>query len=432
MKAMRSAVRALVLVALAGYAVAAQQPAAAPAAATPASVGISGERLNRLHAGMQGFVDRKEAGGIVTLIARDGKVVDVNAFGFQDVAGKTPMRTDTLFRIASMTKPVTSVAVMMLYEEGKLLLTDPVSKFIPAFKSSRVLEGAAEAPVAARRGINLRDLLTHRSGITYGFINGGPVGGGYRKNGVTDGLTVTGMTLAEAIDKLAAEPLIAQPGAAWNYSLATDVLGRVVEVASGMPFQVFMRERIFKPLRMADTDFVVPEAKWSRLATVYSPDGAGGIRPMTDPESFGNTVMSPNASYKEGKTYFSGGAGLVSTARDYARFGQMLLNGGALDGARLLSPKTIELMTVSHTADLPGSGLVGAGAQFGLGFRVVTDVGATQTLGSNGTYGWSGIYGTNFWVDPKERLVAIVLVQRYPGSQVAAAFTPLVYQALVR
>lgn len=432
MKAMRSAFRALVLVALAGYAVTAQQPATAPGAATPASVGISGERLNRLHAGMQGFVDRKEAGGIVTLIARDGKVVDVTAVGFQDVATKTPMRTDTLFRIASMTKPVTSVAVMMLYEEGKLLLTDPVSKFIPAFKGSRVLEGAAEAPVAARRGINLRDLLTHRSGITYGFINGGPVGGGYRKNGVTDGLTVTHMTLAEAIDKLAAEPLIAQPGAAWNYSLSTDVLGRVVEVASGMPFQTFMRERIFKPLRMADTDFVVPEAKWSRLATVYAPDGAGGIRPMTDPESFGNTVMSPNASYKEGKTYFSGGAGLVSTARDYARFGQMLLNGGALDGARLLSPKTIELMTASHTADLPGSGLLGGGAQFGLGFRVVTDFGATQTLGSNGTFGWSGIYGTNFWVDPKERLVAIVMVQRYPGSQVAGAFTPLVYQALVK
>jgi CubicO group peptidase (beta-lactamase class C family) len=433
MTAIRSAFRTFVLIALAGYVVSAQQPAVAPpAAATPASVGVSAERLARLHAGMQGFVDRKEAGGIVTLVARDGKVVDVHASGFQDVAAKTPMRTDTLFRIASMTKPVTSVALMMLYEEGKLLLTDPVSKFIPAFKSSRVLEGAAAEPVPARRGINLRDLLSHRSGITYGFINGGPVGGGYRKNGVTDGLTTTSMTLAEAIDKLAAEPLIAQPGAAWNYSLSTDVLGRVVEVASGMPFQVFLRERIFKPLRMGDTDFVVPEAKWSRLATVYAPDAAGGIRPMTDPESFGNTVMSPGASYQEGKTYFSGGAGLVSTARDYARFAQMLLNGGALDGARLLGPKTIELMTASHTADLPGSGLVGAGAQFGLGFRVVTDVAATQTLGSNGIYGWSGIYGTVFWVDPKERLVAIMMVQRYPGSTVAAAFQPLVYQALVK
>ena len=433
MTVFRSTFRTLVLlpVALTGFVVSAQQPAAAPAA-TPASVGISAERLDRLHRGMQGFIDRKEAGGIVTLIARDGKTVDVHASGFQDVASKTPMRTDTLFRIASMSKPITSVALMMLYEEGKLLLTDPVSKFIPSFKSSRVLEGAAEAPVAARRAINLRDLLSHRSGVTYGFLNGGPVGGGYRKNGVIDGLTVTTMTLAEAIDKLAAEPLVAHPGAAWNYSLSTDVLGRVVEVASGQPFQVFLRERIFKPLRMTDTDFVVPEAKWSRLATVYSPDTAGGIRPMADPESFGNTVMSPIASYREGKTYFSGGAGLVSTARDYARFAQMLLNGGVLDGARLLSPKTMELMTASHTADLPPSGLIGNGAQFGLGFRVVTDVATTQTLGSNGSYGWSGIYGTNFWVDPKERMVAIVMVQRYPGSPVAAAFQPLVYQALVR
>lgn len=434
MTTIRSAFRTLVLIALAGLVVSAQQPAVAPpAAATPASVGVSAERLARLHAGMQGFIDRKEAGGIVTLIARAGKVVDVHASGFQDVAAKAPMRTDTMFRIASMTKPVTSIALMMLYEEGKLLLTDPVSKFIPAFKSSRVLEGAAEAPVPARRGINLRDLLSHRSGLTYGFLNGGPVGSGYRKNGVTDGLTVTSMTLAEAIDKLAAEPLISQPGAAWNYSLSTDVLGRVVEVASGQPFQVFLRERIFKPLRMADTDFAVPDAKWSRMATVYSPDGAAGIRPMTDPESFGNTVMSPMASYKaEGKTYYSGGAGLVSTARDYARFGQMLLNGGVLDGARLLSPKTVELMTISHTADLPASGLIGNGAQFGLGFRVVTDVGATQTLGSNGIYGWSGIYGTVFWVDPKERLVAVMLVQRYPGSAVAGAFQPLVYQSLVK
>ena len=433
MTVFRSTFRILVLslVALTGFVVSAQQPAAAPAA-TPASVGISADRLDRLHRGMQGFIDRKEAGGIVTLIARDGKTVDVHASGFQDVAAKTPMRTDTLFRIASMTKPITSVALMMLYEEGKLLLTDPVSKFIPSFKSSRVLEGAAEAPVAARRAINVRDLLSHRSGLTYGFLNGGPVGGGYRKNGVIDGLTATTMTLAEAIDKLAAEPLIAHPGAAWNYSLSTDVLGRVVEVASGQPFQVFLRERIFKPLRMTDTDFVVAEAKWSRLATVYSPDTAGGIRPMTDPESFGNTVMSPIASYREGKTYFSGGAGLVSTARDYARFANMLMNGGSLDGARLLSPKTVELMTASHTADLPPSGLIGNGAQFGLGFRVVTDVATTQTLGSNGSYGWSGIYGTNFWVDPKERLVAIVMVQRYPGSPVAAAFPPLVYQALVR
>jgi CubicO group peptidase (beta-lactamase class C family) len=399
--------------------------ASAIVAAQPAA-----DRLDRLHRGMQGFVDRNEAGGIVTLIARDGKVVDLHAVGFQDKEAKTPMRTDTIFRIASMTKPITSVAVMMLYEEGKLFLTDPVSKFIPAFKNLQVAEASGNVP--ARRMISIRDLLTHRSGITYGFLNGGAVGGSYRKDGVTDGLTTSTMTLAEGIDKLAAEPLVSQPGAAFNYSLSTDVLGRVVEVASGQPFEVFVRERILKPLKMVDTDFTVPDAKWSRMATVYSPDGKGGIRPMQDPESFGNTHMSPIAYYKS-RTYFSGGAGLVSTASDYLRFGQMLLNGGVIDGVRLLSPKTIELMTMSHTDDLQGPlPLVGAGRGFGLGFSVVTDLAATQAVGSAGMFGWSGIYGTNFWVDTKERLVAIMLVQRYPGSTVAAAFQPLVYQALVK
>jgi CubicO group peptidase (beta-lactamase class C family) len=418
--------RTLLVVVMAGGVGFAQRPAPA----TPVAAGAAVERLDRLHRGMQGFVDRNEAGGIVTLIARDGKVVDLHAVGFQDKEAKTPMRTDTIFRIASMTKPITSVAVMMLYEEGKLFLTDPVSKFIPAFKNLQVAETGGNVP--ARRMISIRDLLTHRSGLTYGFLNGGVVGSSYRKNGVTDGLTTATMTLAEGIDKLAAEPLIAQPGAAFNYSLSTDVLGRVVEVASGQPFEMFVRERILKPLKMVDTDFTVPDAKWSRMATVYSPDGKGGIRPMQDPESFGNTHMSPIAYYKS-RTYFSGGAGLVSTASDYLRFGQMLLNGGVIDGVRLLSPKTIELMTMSHTDDLQGTlSIAGAGRGFGLGFSVVTDVAATQSVGSPGMFGWSGIYGTNFWVDPKERLVAIVMVQRYPGSTVAAAFQPLVYQALVK
>src|SRR5688572_1303658 len=428
--------RALLLILLTGYVVSAQQspaPQKAPASPSlaPSAVGVSAQRLQRLHDGMKGFIDRNEAAGIVTLIMREGKMVDLHATGFQDKESNTPMRTNTMFRIASMTKPITSVAVMMLYEEGKLFLTDPVSKFIPSFKAQQVLEQGADKPVPARRQTNIRDLLTHRSGITYGFFNGGPVGNSYRKNGVTDGLTTTTMTLAEAIDKLAAEPLVAHPGTAFNYSLSTDVLGRVVEVASGMPFEVFMRERIFKPLKMTDTDFVVPEAKWPRMATVYSPDGSSGIRPMKDPESFSNTHMSPVAYYKS-KTYFSGGAGLVSTAADYARFGQMLLNGGTLDGVQILRPKTIELMTVNHTPDLASIPIAGAGYGWGLGVRVLTDLAATQTTGSVGNYGWSGIYGTTFWVDPKEKLVAIMLVQRYPGSTVAGAFQPLVYQALTR
>jgi CubicO group peptidase (beta-lactamase class C family) len=433
--------RTFALVVALGLPALAQSPASAPARptapapATPQSVGIAPNRLERLHRGMQSLVDRHEAGGIVTLIAREGKVVDVHASGFQDVESRSPMRTDTIFRIASMTKPVTSVAAMMLYEEGKFLLTDPVSKFIPAFKGQKVVASGTDAsaePAGVRREATIRDLLSHRSGLTYGFLNGGAVGNAYRKNNVPDGLSTTTLTLAQAVDALAAQPLVSQPGAAFNYSLSTDVLGRVVEVVSGQSLDAFFRERIFTPLGMTDTAFDVPADKWSRLATVYSPDGAGGIRPMKDPETFGNTVMSPIAGYKAPKAYLSGGAGLVSTARDYGRFAQMLLNGGSLGSARLLSPKTVELMTTSHTSDIQSGPIVGAGANFGLGFRVVTDLGATQTLGSPGTFGWSGIYGTVFWVDPKEKLVAIMLVQRYPGSPVATAFQPLVYQALVR
>ena len=424
--------RILLLVAVA-YAVTAQaqQKGGSPQSLSPAAVGVSAQRLQRLHDGMKAFVDRKDVAGVVTLVVRDGRTVDIHATGYQDIETKTPMRTDTIFRIASMTKPMTSVAVMMLYEEGKLFLTDPVSKFIPAFKSMQVLEAKAEKPVPATRAITIRDLLSHRSGLSYGFLSAGPVGSGYRKNGVTDGLSTTDLTLAEGIDKLAAEPLVAQPGAAWNYSLSTDVLGRVVEVVSGQSFDAFMRDRIIKPLKMVDTDFTVPESKWSRLATVYSPDPAGGIRPMKDPETFGNATFSPIAYYKS-RTYFSGGAGLVSTAADYARFAQMLLNGGSLDGVQLLSPKSIELMTRSHTADLPPNLLLSAGTGFGLGFRVVTDLAQSGAIGSEGRYGWLGIYGTEFWIDPKERLIGIVLAQRYPGSPVAAAFQPLVYQALIR
>ena len=381
---------------------------------------------------MQAFVDRHEAGGIVTLIARDGKIVDVHTNGFQDVESRKPMQVDTIFRIASMTKPITTVAVMMLEEEGKLSLTDPVSKYIPAFKGQRVATEAGTT-VPARRDITIRDLLSHRSGLSYGFLNGGPVGDAYRKEGVTDGLTTTQMSLQEGIDKLAAQPLMAQPGTAWNYSLSTDVLGRVVEVVSGMSFDAFLRDRIINPLAMTDTSFVVSDAKWSRFATVYSPDGAGNIRPMKDPEeAFGNAHLSQFAWYKAPKKYFSGGAGLTSTIQDYARFAQMLLNGGTLDGVRLLSPKTIDLMTASQTSDLPPAGLLGPGMQFALGFRVVTDVALTQTQGSVGMYGWLGIYGTTFWVDPKEHLIAVMMVQRYPGSPVATGFQPLVYQALTK
>ena len=424
---MKRVAHALIVTVLLGSGLSAQHLPSA----SPESVGMAPDRIARIHKAMQGFVDRKEVGGVVTLVAREGKLVDVHAVGFQDVEGKKPMRTDTIFRIASMTKPITSVAVMMLYEEGKLLLTDPVSRYIPSFKGQRVVGKEPGTTVPAQRDITVRDLLAHRSGITYGFLNFSTVGNTYRSTGVSDGLTVTPVTLAENIDKLAAVPLVSQPGTEFNYSLSTDVLGRLVEVVSGMSFDAFLKQRILDPLGMRDTSFEVADAKWSRFATVYAPE-ANGIRPMKDPEQFGNTFMSPNAYYKAPKKYFSGGAGLTSTIADYSRFAQMLLNGGELNSARLLSPKTVELMASDHTSDVPPSPIIGPGGQFGLGFKVTTNLGASQALGSEGIFGWSGIYGTNFWVDPKERLIAIVMVQRYPGSPIAASFQPLVYQAITK
>jgi CubicO group peptidase (beta-lactamase class C family) len=401
--------------------------------AQPESVGISSRRLERVNQGMQGLISRGDAAGIVTLIARGGKIVHFEAFGSQDAESKTPMKKDTIFRIASMTKPITSVAIMMLVEEGKISLLDPASKFIPAFREARVLvkgDGDTVRMDPVKQQITVRDLLSHRGGLVYGFGDAGPVGDAYRRAGISDGLTATEGTIAENVEKLARAPLVSQPGTEWHYSLGIDVLGRIVEVASAMPLDVFFRDRLFKPLGMVDTGFDVPEAKWSRFATAYSPDGTNGVRPMKDPETFGNTIMAPFTMYKAPKTYFSGGAGLVSTAADYIRFAQMLLNGGEFEGVRYLSPKTIELMTTSHTSDIPG-GQGGLGTDFGLGFSVVTNLGDSQAIGSEGRYGWSGIYGTNFWVDPKEKLIGLVLVQRYPGSTVASTFQTLVYQAVV-
>ena len=408
--------------------------------ATPESVGMSTDRLKRMHAAMQALVDTHQVGGVVTLVARDGRMVDLEAFGYQDVDAKTPMKTNSVFRIASMTKPITSVAIMMLFEEGKLALTDPLSKFIPAFRDMKVLtrgaQGTEPTLVPARRQITVRDLLTHRSGLTYGFLDNAQVGTAYRDGGVNDGLTVVEVPLAENMERLAKAPLVSQPGAEWHYSLSTDVLGRVVEVASGMPLDRFFQERIFTPLNMVDTSFTVSEAKMPRFVNVYTGDGQGGIRPMKDPEVFGNTRMSPFAGYTPTKQYFSGGAGLTSTAQDYSRFAQMLLNGGQLDAVRLLSPKTVELMTVSHTRDLnlenAATPVLGAGAEWGLGFKITTDLGATLMPGSVGMYGWSGIYGTFFWVDPQEKLVGVMMVQRYPGPPAAAPFQSLTYQAITR
>lgn len=407
----------------------------APPADSAAALGFDPGRLGRLSQVMEGFVARKELPGLVLLVARDGRTVAHQALGSQDLGGRRPMRPDTLFRIASMTKPVTSVATLVLLEEGRLRLDDPLSKFIPAFKGVQVAlpgkEGEAPGLGKPAREITVRDLLTHRAGISYSWNGEGQVQEAYRRLGVTDGLVEPGFTLAENMARLAQAPLVHDPGKAFHYGLSTDVLGRVVEVASGQAFDAFLQARLFGPLKMTDTGFTVPPEKAARLAEVATGAEGGGLRPMKDPERFGLVNLAPEAALRPGKRYLSGGAGLVSTASDYARFLQMLLNGGVLDGVRILSPKTVELMTASHTRDLPP---VAPGMEFGLGVAVLADLGGSRQLGTPGAYGWSGLYGTVFWVDPRERLVAVLMAQRFPyaGLDWMGAFRTQVYQALVK
>ncbi len=403
------------------------------------AAGFDSERLDRLRAVMQRYVDRGELAGMVMLVARNGRIALHAPLGKQDREAGKAMRRECLFRIASMSKPVTSVAAMLLYEEGRFLLNDPISRYLPKFANARVLKpgavtsaargGSNPETVPAERAITVRDLLTHRSGLVYGIFDQGPVGEAYRKAGISEGLSGETGTIAETIDRLAMLPLQAQPGKSWLYGMSTDVLGRLVEVVSGQTLEQFLRERIFKPLRMNDTSFAVSEGAWPRFATQYTVAEGGGIRPMKDPEQVSGIKMAPNASYRTPKTYFAGGAGLVSTAQDYARFAQMLLNGGELDGVRLLSRKTVELMTTSHTSDLERP--LGAGTAFGLGFGIVTDVGATQQSGSVGSYNWGGIYGTSFWVDPKEKLVGVLMAQQFPSAVPhGTMFQAMSYQAI--
>ena len=382
---------------------------------TPASVGMSAERLARIKPAMQAAVDAKQVGAIETLVARRGIVVHNDRIGVEP---------DTIYRLASMTKPVTSVAIMMLVEDGKLLLSDPVSRYIPAFREMRVVAPASatttsgddSGTVAARRAITLEDLITHRSGIVYGFIDRGPVGEMYRKNGVCDAFC--GSTTLEAnIDLLAKQPLKFQPGATYEYSLSIDVLGRVVEVVSGQSLEAFFRQRIFDPLGMRDTHFNLPSAKAPRLATLFAFEKSA----LSRPDNQGSFV---------GTTYFGGGAGLVGTTKDYLRFAQMMLNGGELDGVRLLSRPTVELMMSSHTQDL-GPSAVSPGHGFGYGGSVRESLGRSSRATSEGTWGWSGIYGTYFWVDRKEQLITMLMHQLSPRStRIADVFQALSYGAI--
>lgn len=402
--------------------------------AAPETVGMSSRRLARVSAAMKAYADTGRVAGTVTLIARNGKIVHLEATGLRDVASASPMRPDTLFRIASMTKAVTSVAVMLLVEDGLLQIDDPVSKFIPSFaKTSVVVPPPVGTPVSnvaasagtapALRPITIRHLLTHTSGISYGF--GNPMEAEYKAAGVHGWYFADkSEPIAATIDRLAKLPMDAQPGEKYVYGFSTDVLGVVVEKVSGQTLDEFFRTRIFAPLKMADTAFYVAPDRADRLATVYSMPAAGGMltrapQPLTGQ---GDYVDGPRAA-------FSGGAGLVSTAGDYARFLQMLLNGGRLDGVRVMSPKTIELMTSNHVGSLYANGNLG----FGLGFEITEHIGRSGRSGSAGEFGWGGAYHTKYWVDPEEKLVVVFMTQLLPasGSDAHSKLRALVYSAIV-
>lgn len=392
----------------------------------PETVGLSATRLQRIRAMTGRYVDEGKFAGIVTLIARRGAVAHLECVGLADREAGSPMQVDTLFRIYSMTKPITSLALLMLYEEGRLRLTDPVSRFIPAFRELKVYVRSAPMGIELaplQREITVRDLLTHTSGLTYGFLPDSPVTTLYRNVEIQK----PHMNLPEFIAELVKLPLAHQPGERWTYSVATDVVAYLVEVISGMPLDRYFEEQIFKPLGMVDTTFTVPPEKVSRLSTVYQIMPAGGLQPIDTPA---------NSPFAQPKRFLSGGGGLVSTIGDYLRFAQMLLNGGELDGARRVSRKTIELMTMNHlpSALLPfgvSKPLYGYG--FGLGVEVLLDVAQTGTLGSVGTFDWSGAANTDFWVDPKEQLIGILMTQFMPSSYFPLRddLHILAYQAIV-
>lgn len=392
----------------------------------PEEVGLSSERLARIDAVMEEHVARKQVAGVVTLVARRGGVAHLKAYGMSDVEAKRRMRTDTIFRIASMTKPITSVAVMMLYEEGKFLLTDPVSLYLPEFKEMKVLPEEGP-PEPAKRPVTIRHLLTHTSGLTYHWNK--RLGHVLKEAGITHGLIQDQSTLREKMKILATLPLVHHPGDRYEYGLSTDVLGCLVEVVSGMTLDEFFRRRIFEPLGMEDTSFYLPGEKVSRLAAVYGRDGDVPIARLPEGPVQGEVGMVYSASYPYHgpQRYFSGGGGLVSTAPDYLRFAQMLLNGGELDGARLLSPKSVELMTLNHV------GLLEANLGFGLGFGVIRDERDLGELGSVGRYGWGGFFYTDFFIDPQEEMIAVFMAQLRPsgGLRLHEKFRVLASQAIM-
>lgn len=414
---------ALVATLIVGSAVAGVERDALLPVGVPEENGLSSARLNLLSEFLKAEVERMKTPGATLLVARNGRIVYEDAFGYQDKVTGTPMRKDSLFRIYSMTKPITSLGVMMLLEKGKLLLTDPIERYIPAFKDVKVAvvnedDSEIVGLESPNRSITIQDLLRQTSGLTYGFFGKRTA---VRKAYIAGQAKMRGADLRTAVDRLAELPLIAHPGTRWEYSYSTDVLGRLIEVVSGKKLSTYFKEEIFEPLGMHDTGFYIPEGQLHRAAQGYDPKTGDYPALLTD-------VTKP-------PVFESGGGGLVSSMYDYARFCQLILNGGELDGVRLVSRTTVELMSADHLSEKVAPGdlyMPGPGQGFGLGFAVRRSVGVSGFLGSKGEIRWSGMAGTAFWIDPVEQLICIWMIQDVPQSNhYRQRFKNLVYQAII-
>lgn len=420
----------------------------------PEREGVSQERLDRITQHInQAVTDGTMVGGL-GVVARNGKIVYSETYGLSDREANKPMTEDAIFRIYSMSKPITSVALMTLYEEGKFFLNDPVAKYLPELENLEVAVSTADGQTSMvsdgtnsrtmgegdatkvgqtrkpKRQPTIRDLMRHTAGFTYGVFGNTEVDKQYREKNV-----MGQNTNEQFVSELGKIPLQYEPGTKWHYSVAVDIQGRLIEVLSGMSLGEFMQKRLFIPLEMNDTSFVVPESKLDRLAQIYSPAGTGEGGDLFLQANQSSKLVPSNdqfdAGYMEGATFESGGGGLVATAMDYLRFSQMMLNGGELDGVRILSPKSVELMTKNHLGELPmGFGRKGVG--FGLGFAVMMDLGDSGELGSVGEYNWGGAAGTAFWIDPQEQLIGLFMVQSIPHrTRLGSQFKVLTYQSII-
>lgn len=403
-----------------------------PVAPNAAAVGMDASRLRRIDGLIKQYIDQQWIAGATAIVVRNGQVVYHQAFGVADADSKRPQQKDDIFRIASQTKAITSVAVMILMEEGKLLLDDAVSKYIPAFANAQVIDKFNEADttyttVKARRAITIRDLLTHTSGIGYAQIGTPRAKAMYAKAGVGSQIGTPYESLESQVLKIAALPLEHQPGERFTYGLNTDVLGYLVQVVSGQSLADFFRQRIFEPLGMHDTWFYLPAAKQNRLVALHTENKQQQVIKMTESPTAGISNLDIDYPTKAGKLY-SGGAGLVSTAYDYALFMQMLLNGGSLNGKRILSRNSVDMMTQNQIGNVDR----GPNEKFGLGFGIITETGSGRLGLSTGSYSWGGAFSSTYWIDPKEKIVAQLFLNQYPISHgdIHDKFKVLVYSAL--